>query len=338
MRIAGGYGRSRAQKGFNITARSEYGKSRMAYKFFENREYTSYKAVVLRAGAQDQSMSKIRDELSSGLLEGMDVNVLVQAYKPCVLYLNGEYWGMYFLKEKRNRFFVAQHEGTENTDDMDIVKSSSLTVYGSNAEWKDLMAYVNSHDLSNAAYYKYVSDRLDVTSFMDYMVCELYVANSDYANIEYYKLPGGKWKWIYYDFCWGWYNVNHTTITNRRGEKPAASGLFNALLKNKGWKDAFVRRFAELMKTIYDPARVNAKIDELYAVVITERAREMEKFNGRTFMGKTQIDHNVSSMSSFEKHVSRVRDFANKRPAIIKAELQSQLGLSDAYMKEVFGE
>lgn len=71
--------------------------------------------MVLRAGAQDQNRSKIRDELASGLLEGTDINILYQAYRPTVLYLNGEYWGVYFMKEKRNRFFVAQHENTETT-------------------------------------------------------------------------------------------------------------------------------------------------------------------------------------------------------------------------------
>ena len=59
----------------------------MAYPFFDNREYTEYKSLVLRAGEQDQAMSKIRDELSAGLLEGTDVNFLYQAYKPYVLYL-----------------------------------------------------------------------------------------------------------------------------------------------------------------------------------------------------------------------------------------------------------
>ena len=117
IRIAGSFGRGRAQKGFNVIARKEYGKGSMEYPFFENRPYTEYKAVVLRAGAQDQNRSKIRDELASGLLEGTDINILYQAYRPTVLYLNGEYWGVYFMKEKRNRFFVAQHENTENNVD-----------------------------------------------------------------------------------------------------------------------------------------------------------------------------------------------------------------------------
>lgn len=88
-----------AQKGFNIVARDEYGEDRMHYKFFDNLDFTEYKALVLRAGAQDQNRSKIRDELAAGLLEGTDVDFLYQAYRPCVLYLNGEYWGVYFLRE-----------------------------------------------------------------------------------------------------------------------------------------------------------------------------------------------------------------------------------------------
>ncbi|HPY37133.1 MAG TPA: CotH kinase family protein, partial [Clostridia bacterium] len=82
--------------------------------------------------AQDQNRSKIRDELSTGLLEGTDVRFLFQAYKPYVLYLNGEYWGVYFLKEKRSRFFVAAHEGVVDSDSLDLLKASTQISHGSN--------------------------------------------------------------------------------------------------------------------------------------------------------------------------------------------------------------
>lgn len=130
----------------------------MEYPFFDNRDFTAYKSLTLRAGAQDQNRSKIRDELATGLLEGTDINVLYQAYRPVVLYLNGEYWGVYFLKEKRNRFFVAQHEGVEDVDNMLIGKASTLVSYGTNQEWVELMNYVKSHDLSDpTAYAMYAS-------------------------------------------------------------------------------------------------------------------------------------------------------------------------------------
>lgn len=335
--IAGAYGRGRAQKGFNIIARDEYGEDRMAYAFFDNLEFTEYKAVVLRAGGQDQNRSKIRDELAVEILEGTDVDFLYQSYRPVVLYLNGEYWGVYFLKEKRNRFFVAQHEDTANVTDMDIGKASSRVSYGTKEEWTAFMNYVSSHDLSVQSNYDYVCSQMDINSFIDYMVCELYTGNSDYANIQYYKLPGGKWKWIYYDFCWGFSNYDHQTLSLRRGSVPAASGLFNALLENKAWRTAFLERFAELLNTAFAPERVIEKIDKLYALVEPEIAREREKFNGKTFMGVQQKDENIGSYDSFVRQIDYLKTFAQKRPQILKDMIQKEFGLSDAYMKEVFG-
>ena len=340
IRIAGSFGRGRAQKGFNVIARKEYGKGSMEYPFFENRPYTEYKAVVLRAGAQDQNRSKIRDELASGLLEGTDINILYQAYRPTVLYLNGEYWGVYFLKEKRNRFFVAQHENTENNVDLAIGKGFKQRSYGDNSDWVSLYEYATSHDLSSAEAYAYVSERMDVDSFRDYMIAEIYNGNTDTYNFQYYRLKGGKWKFIFYDFCWGFQSPSHETLAFRMGKTPSdvcSAKLFAAMLQNKGWRDSFCRRFAELLNTAFAPERVTALIEELYGYVEPEIKREREKFNKDTFMGVKQPATNLGSYEGFQSEISKLKDFAQKRPEEIKRQLQSNLGLSDSYMKEVFG-
>lgn len=340
IRIAGSFGRGRAQKGFNVIARKEYGKGSMEYPFFENRPYKEYKAVVLRAGAQDQNRSKIRDELASGLLEGTDINILYQAYRPTVLYLNGEYWGVYFLKEKRNRFFVAQHENTENNVDMAIGKGFKQRSYGDNSDWVSLYEYATSHDLSSAEAYAYVSERMDVDSFRDYMIAEIYNGNTDTYNFQYYRLKGGKWKFIFYDFCWGFQSPGHETLAFRMGKTPSdvcSAKLFAAMLQNKGWRDSFCRRFAELLNTAFAPERVSALIEELYGYVEPEIKREREKFNKDTFMGVKQPNTNLGTYEGFQSEISKLKDFAQKRPEELKRQLQSNLGLSDSYMKEVFG-
>lgn len=340
IRIAGSFGRGRAQKGFNVIARKEYGKGSMEYPFFENRPYTEYKAVVLRAGAQDQNRSKIRDELASGLLEGTDINILYQAYRPTVLYLNGEYWGVYFMKEKRNRFFVAQHENTENNVDLAIGKGFKQRSYGDNSDWVSLYEYATSHDLSSAEAYAYVSERMDVDSFRDYMIAEIYNGNTDTYNFQYYRLKGGKWKFIFYDFCWGFQSPGHETLAFRMGKTPSdvcSAKLFAAMLQNKGWRDSFCRRFGELLNTAFAPERVSALIDELYGYVEPEIKREREKFNKDTFMGVKQPNTNLGTYEGFQSEISKLKDFAQKRPEEIKRQLQSNLGLSDSYMKEVFG-
>lgn len=340
IRIAGSFGRGRAQKGFNVIARKEYGKGSMEYPFFENRPYKEYKAVVLRAGAQDQNRSKIRDELASGLLEGTDINILYQAYRPTVLYLNGEYWGVYFLKEKRNRFFVAQHENTENNVDLAIGKGFKQRTYGDNSDWVSLYEYATSHDLSSAEAYAYVSERMDVDSFRDYMIAEIYNGNTDTYNFQYYRLKGGKWKFIFYDFCWGFQSPGHETLAFRMGKTPSdvcSAKLFAAMLQNKGWRDSFCRRFGELLNTAFAPERVSALIDELYGYVEPEIKREREKFNKDTFMGVKQPNTNLGTYEGFQSEISKLRDFAQRRPEELKRQLQSNLGLSDSYMKEVFG-
>lgn len=340
IRIAGSFGRGRAQKGFNVIARKEYGKGSMEYPFFENRPYTEYKAVVLRAGAQDQNRSKIRDELASGLLEGTDINILYQAYRPTVLYLNGEYWGVYFMKEKRNRFFVAQHENTENNVDLAIGKGFKQRSYGDNSDWVSLYEYATSHDLSSADAYNYVAERMDVDSFRDYMIAEIYNGNTDTYNFQYYRLKGGKWKFIFYDFCWGFQSPGHETLAFRMGKTPSdvcSAKLFAAMIQNKGWRDSFCRRFGELLNTAFAPERVSALIEELYGYVEPEIKREREKFNKDTFMGVKQPNTNLGTYEGFQSEISKLKEFAQKRPEEIKRQLQSNLGLSDSYMKEVFG-
>ena len=340
IRIAGSFGRGRAQKGFNVIARKEYGKGSMEYPFFENRPYKEYKAVVLRAGAQDQNRSKIRDELASGLLEGTDINILYQAYRPTVLYLNGEYWGVYFMKEKRNRFFVAQHENTENNVDLAIGKGFKQRTYGDNSDWVSLYEYATSHDLSSSDAYNYVAERMDVDSFRDYMIAEIYNGNTDTYNFQYYRLKGGKWKFIFYDFCWGFQSPGHETLAFRMGKTPAdvcSAKLFAAMLQNKGWRDSFCRRFGELLNTAFAPERVSALIEELYGYVEPEIKREREKFNKDTFMGVKQPNTNLGTYEGFQSEISKLKDFAQRRPEELKRQLQSNLGLSDSYMKEVFG-
>lgn len=340
IRIAGSFGRGRAQKGFNVIARKEYGKGSMEYPFFENRPYKEYKAVVLRAGAQDQNRSKIRDELASGLLEGTDINILYQAYRPTVLYLNGEYWGVYFMKEKRNRFFVAQHENTENNVDLAIGKGFKQRTYGDNSDWVSLYEYATSHDLSSSDAYNYVAERMDVDSFRDYMIAEIYNGNTDTYNFQYYRLKGGKWKFIFYDFCWGFQSPGHETLAFRMGKTPSdvcSAKLFAAMLQNKGWRDSFCRRFGELLNTAFAPERVSALIEELYGYVEPEIKREREKFNKDTFMGVKQPNTNLGTYEGFQSEISKLKDFAQRRPEELKRQLQSNLGLSDSYMKEVFG-
>lgn len=322
IRIQGGYSRDLKQKSFAVYARSKYGKNRMEYAFFDDRPFTEYKSLVLRQGGQDQRVAKIKEMVTLDLVKDMGFNFLTQAYKPYVLYINGEYWGVYFMMEKRNEYFIAQHENFDDPKNMNIGWHSKEVRHGTTKEYLDLIRYVNNHDMTKKENYDYVAQRLDTDSFMDMMVNQIIVANSDYGNILYYQLlPDGKWKQVYYDFCWTFGSSefpdgNHPTLYWRMHSSKAGSDLFNGLLKYKPWFDKFIERFAWALKEVYNTERVLSYIDKWYNIVKDEMPAEREKFGG--------------SISGWETNVERMRRFARLRPANIVKQLKDTFSLSSA--------
>ncbi len=327
IRIQGGFSRDNQQKSLAVLAHSEYGGGTLVYPFFEDLPFTEYESLVLKNGGQDQLYSKIKEAVIATLIRGK-INCLVQDYKTYVVYLNGEYWGVYFLQEKRNEDFVAQHENVEDADNINVISGSGLSggpnfiQNGTNDDYKDVYKYMTTHDMSQKENYDYVAERLDTDSFMDLMINQIYVANSDYYNLQFYQIPGGKWKQIFYDFCWAFREPEHTTLAYRRDPKNGGSSVFNALLAYEPWKEAFIERFAETMENIYTVDQFISVIDEVAASVAAEMPAEREKFTDTT--------------DDWEERVEGLRTFAKERPAKILSQLKSEFGLSGSRLREYF--
>ena len=95
----------------------------MRYSFFDNRPFTEYQSIQLRQGGQDSNAAKIKEATILSLVEGQGFNFITQAFRPYVLYINGQYWGIYYMQEKRNEDFIAQHEEVSDPDSMNIMKA-----------------------------------------------------------------------------------------------------------------------------------------------------------------------------------------------------------------------
>ncbi|MGI5850086.1 MAG: lamin tail domain-containing protein [Christensenellales bacterium] len=324
IRIQGGFSRDNQQKSFAIIARSQYGPSKMAYPFFKDLPYSEYKSLVLRNGGQDQLYSKIKEAVVLSLVKGQ-INCLTQDYDPYVVYLNGEYWGVYFLQEKRSENFVAQHEGAKDANSINVLYGSGLNyiINGTNSEYKELYNYVISHDMSLKESFDYVAKRFDTDSFMDLMINQIYLANSDYNNLQFYQVPGGKWKQIFYDFCWSFRESSHQTLLARMNPDNGGSTMFNALLKYKPWKQAFLERFAWAMETTYPTDRVLSTIDGVAGAVASEMPAERAKF--------TDI-----KKPDWDAEVEKMRAFAKERPASMLAQIKSVFNMSGSQLKSLF--
>ncbi|MDR3086133.1 MAG: CotH kinase family protein [Christensenellaceae bacterium] len=345
FKINGQYSRAQPQKSFAVYAREEYGENRFNASLFSDRDYTSYKSFVLRSTAQDSNRARMRDVICTDAMLGQ--GVLYQESEVCVVYINGEYWGHYNMRERINKWSVAQWEGIEDKaviDQIDLLKgngkSANQTLNGSNEEYRALIDYVRANDLTQSEHLNYVLDRVDVQNYFDYLIAEIFWANSDTGNIKFYKVPGGKWKWILYDLDWSMNNSESMPVSwntfayvlhlhDHLGTGVGHSFetvLSYKLLENQEMKELFLQRLAYFMKNVYTSERLVKLIEEQEETMLPEMERHFARWPAD------------GSVSSWQRSVTRIKEWVQKRPASMLENCQSYFDLSDAKMKELFGE
>ena len=100
LKLFGQSNRTLDKKSFQLKFKQKYGEDALYYPLFEDRpEISRYDTVIIRSGSQDYRRAMIRDELCTSLSVGY-MDMIAQAYKPCVLYINGEYYGLFYLRDK----------------------------------------------------------------------------------------------------------------------------------------------------------------------------------------------------------------------------------------------
>lgn len=309
----------REQKSFAIYARTKYGKGTMAYPFFQNRNFTEYKSLILRTGGREGGMiTKLNNYVALSLADGQ-MNVMTQAAKPCVLYIDGKYWGVYYLMEKRNKYMVAQHEEITDssvTNNINLTKGNGSPVNnGSGDGYKEIFNYINNNDMTKKESFDWVAARMDTNSYMDFMINEIYIANNDPGNLQAYQIPpDGKWKQIYQDLDIAFYSFDSVKL--RIDPQTPGSDFFIGLLKYKPWKDAFIERFAWALKNVYSKERVTAAIDDAANLYRGEVNAEHERWTERP------------TLDEWEAGVNGLKNFAKIRGKDVVNELKTNLSLT----------
>lgn len=334
VKIFGGYSRVNGQKSFALMSRGQYGKRTFDYKVFPELPYTSYKDLVIRS-AQDGYWSYIREKLQIDMVLGT-ADIDAQAHRQSILFVNGEFWGIYDLIEKINEHFLAQHHGVD-PDKIDLLERSGDVILGSNEEYIELIEYVKTHDLSIPENYEYVASKVDISNYIDWCTIQIFIANNDFVqNTKFWKTqgPGGKWRWILFDLDWGYRNLYQDERSIKRldfiskflrTDFDIDMSLIQNLLKNKEFKQMFIKRYIYHYKVTFNPDKVLSRIDELVANIEPYIQRDREKWD-------------KGPMDTWQQEIQLLKDFAVKRPAINLRYFQQYFGLSDAEMEELLSQ
>lgn len=347
--LQGQYSLDMPQKTLKVRSKSKYGAKYFDAKLFENRDFTQYKSFVLRNSGNDNVWTRLVDGLQHQLAEKLNTTVIKQAWKPVIVYINGQYYGHYNLRERADRFFIAQHEGLTlaEADQMDVVEANRKTYFGSNKEFSELKEVAaNLNPKTNPADLQYLTDRIDVENYFDYTAIEMFFGNSDPGNIRCYKLhkEGSKWRWLLFDLDYGLFNSKFDSPASYlkpegAGQQKIPNILIRKLLENDEMRDLFLQRLGIVFKTFTSDVMLE-ELNRMVAILEPEMGFHFARWaelndKAINFDSPTTAQ---GAMSYWKQRINRLTSVIRKRPALFYDMVQNQFGLSNAEMLNYFGE
>jgi hypothetical protein len=385
MSVYGGWGsRGYPQKSYALSARAKYGDGNLAYRFFPDRPMDEFEALVLRnSGNDNQSTHQtavrspitqfgpvssygsyfvngqftlMRDALLQRLLD--DTGLDTQAYRPAVVYLNGDYWGLHNLREKLNEHYVIGNHSVPRGG-LDLIEGYGTVIAGDSQAYTAMRSFVTTKDLTIQSNLDTLLDRhLDLDNFLDYHASVAYFQNFDIGNVKCWRprVPNGRFRWIVYDQDYGFHlwrpevyvpamARDYASYDNMFAFLTAGTGtgtgwpneggrtlMLRRLLTNPGVRTRFIQRCADLLNGPFREERVEATIRSMAAVIRPEIPRHLQRWSfaelqKRGYGKPYQAEYEPFTLATWEKNLDSLSDFARRRPAKLRQDCLDHFGL-----------
>jgi hypothetical protein len=318
VKIHGNYTRVLPQKSFGFYAKSKYGDSRFQQDLFPHKPFlNSSKRFLLRNAGNDNYLGHMRDLLIQTRMAIADLDV--QTGYPVSTYLNGDYWGLYHLREKVDRFSIADNHGVE-PDSVDLLEMNGIIVSGNRNEFEALIDFLKINDLDDPNNYDYITENIDIQNWIDLYIVNLYHHNLDWPhhNSKFWKAPGKKWRQILIDqdVTMGMYSDNRpqsNPLESIHNDSLSYLAIFyKELLNNDVFNRQYANRFADLMNTIFLESEYLPIFDKLKNEMQIEMYRHCDRWN-MSYNGWLS-GSNTSRISDFIKERSPyMRSFLSER-------------------------
>jgi len=358
IKLSGNTTRLTPQKPGALFARSAYGKGSIDYKIFPDLPYSKFEAIVIRCAGDDWVNTMFQDAMIVGLTKDLDIDI--QGYRPAAAYLNGEYYGIYEIRERLNEHYLAAHHGAD-PDNVDMLENNMEVSEGDATDFTNLMSFVRNTNPNSSVFYSHLKSRMEINNYLDYMISEIYAANTDWpaGNTQYWRprVPNGRWRWIMHDLDYGFgapfgnsdshnnycgYGTHeaHNTLayasaesTVYWGNKPWSTELFRRVIMNPTIREEFIRKAADLLNITFRPDRVVSQINDKKAALQGEMpahiARWLNESNpwSATHSGRPWMTP-IPDMYHWEAQVDRLINFANARPNYVRSHIVEKFGLT----------
>lgn len=328
VKLFGHSSREMPQKGVKLSLREIYGMTKVTYPFFSDnaKAVTTFSTLLLRPSGEDQIYSKLRDEIVPALVRGkMDLDF--EEYQPCALYINGEYWGFYYIREALNADYLKSYYGYQKGD-FDLIKGQNSAQEGTITAYRKLTQFCKTHDLRDAKNYEYVKSQVDFDSLINFWIVETFFGNTDTVNIRCYKHKDGKWRWMVYDMDWSMQTAKYIRernfiqwhLLNPKGHGIGHfdNSIIRKLLANKEFREHFLTVYSYHLTNTLAPDRSLPIFDSMVSTVEGEI-----KLNERLWKRPAYSKWSDST-------VPYLRNYLKDRPNEMKKALMESFHLSNS--------
>ncbi len=295
IRIKGASTRNGAQKSFNLYARSDYGASKIEYPLLDGNTaldgtlIDKYDSLSLRSVSDEV---RLRDGFAQKLVADRE-NLTTQDMRSCVVFLNGEYWGLYEMTEKLTDYFIETNYGIQK-ENVAMIKNGELEE-GLQTECDSFLDFADTYsqkNLSVAANYQAVCDFIDVDSMIEHYAAGLYLGTFDWPNYNYAvwrntgaEIAGnpysdGRWRFISFDYDYtmgatydsfgGVEGYAYDSFQHMNSKYGAPTNLFIALLNNEEFRSKFMNTYCDYANEVLTAEKANA-MAEIYSRDYTEQ-------------------------------------------------------------------
>jgi gliding motility-associated-like protein len=320
------------QRGFDFIMKDQFGyNDDIGHQIFPGTDRDEFQRLILKSAASDNypfenGATHIRDAFVHTLSQKADLKLDERTWRPCVVYLNGAYWGVYEIREKAD-----DSDFTEYYDQQDKYHIQYLKTWGGTWEeygapdampaWNSLTNYINTNNMGNAANFHYVDSLLNWESLIDYFVLNSYVVSQDWLNwnTAWWRGtdPAGdhkKWRYTLWDLdaTFGHY-INFTGIPDPSANAdpcnvenlpdPGGQGHTDVLQKlineNPVVEQYYITRYVDLVNTFFSCTYMNTLLDSMLAEIGPEMPGHIAKWGG--------------SMAEWQANVQDLQDFIDLR-------------------------
>lgn len=332
-RVMGGQSREHALKSLAVYANKRFGVKRFDYEFFPDQKpgLTDFKSIMLRNAGNDFPYLYMRDAIIQRTM-GQNADLDWQAWKPAVVFLNGQYKGMLNIRERSNddniytNYQDENGDGLEDIDMIEISQENSQMVEelkaGTIDNYNAFKAFYNEAGHSMAEY----EQLMDCQEFMNIMIMNLYFGNLDFPgnNIVLWRptADGGRWRFIAKDtdFGLGLYgrDANYNTIewiynnkydqSNNWANTSQATQLFRSLMDDADFKREFIDHCAIYMGDFLNEKGVRKIWDPMAALVKPELVKHREANGGGGWWGWTP-----NYEQDINNEINNARNWLSKR-------------------------